>query len=51
MIWFVAGLDTQWMVPRVSRAGDGGDPGAWCQVTNCPAHVESQLTINQLLLR
>ena len=29
MIWFVAGLDTQWMVPRVSRAGDGGDPGAW----------------------
>ena len=34
MIWFVAGLDTQWMVPRVSRAGDGGDPGAWCLVTS-----------------
>ena len=51
MIMLVAGLDTQWMVPRVSRAWDGGDPGAWCQVTNCPAHVESQLTINQLQLR
>ena len=50
MIMLVAGLDTQWMVPRVSRAGDG----AWCLVTvvtNCPAHVESQLTINQLQLR
>ena len=29
MIMLVAGLDTQWMVPRVSRAGDGGDPGDW----------------------